>query len=261
MDSILDALQEGRLIELPDNDKNDALKVLSHILEAIPSIPTGTDVVGMVMSREISTNTSLGKGWACPHARVSFEEDLMCVIGWSPVGIDYGATDGIPVSIIIMHMVPPNQRNQYLREISLLAKALQSYPDLEKLRSARELNDIRDYLLDLISATKETVGPDTRARMIQLQARPSIETMPVPDLSNLVVEPLTLIAVPGQKPIVLAQNVNLVESLESAIDLIENISSRGTYQKGGWRVIKREAVTYQGDRVAYDCLAIKTRHK
>lgn len=259
MDSILDALQEGRLIELPDNDKNDALKVLAHILEAIPSIPTGTDLVGMVMSREMSTNTALGKGWACPHARVPFEEDLMCVIGWSPAGIDYGAADGLPVSIVIMHMVPPNQRNQYLREISLLAKALLSYPGLEKLRSARELNDIRDHLLDLISATKETVGPDTRARMIQLQARPSVETLPVPDLSNLVVEPLTVVAVPGQKPIVLAQNLNLVESLDSVTELIEHISSRGTYQNGGWRVLKRGAVTYQGDRVVYDCLAIRTR--
>ena len=27
MDSLLDALQEGRLIELPDNDKEDSLQV------------------------------------------------------------------------------------------------------------------------------------------------------------------------------------------------------------------------------------------
>ena len=41
MDTLLDALQEGRLIELPDNDKDDALRVLAHILEAIPSVPPG----------------------------------------------------------------------------------------------------------------------------------------------------------------------------------------------------------------------------
>ena len=50
MDSLLDALQEGRLIELPDNDKDDALQFLAHILEAIPSVPAGTDVVGLVMA-------------------------------------------------------------------------------------------------------------------------------------------------------------------------------------------------------------------
>lgn len=260
MDTILDALQEGRLIELPDNEKKHALQFLAHILEAIPSIPTGTDVVGMVMAREITTNTALGKGWACPHARVPFEEDLMCVVGWSPVGIDYGAADGVPVSIIVMHLVPPNQRNHYLREVSILAKALNAYPGIDKMRSARELNDVRDYLLDLISATKETVGPETRARMIQLQAKPSAEILPSPDLSNLIVEPLTIIAGPGHKPIVLAQNINLIEILDSSPGLIEAVSARGIFQNGGWRIIKRGSTTYLQDRVVYECLAIKAKN-
>jgi PTS system nitrogen regulatory IIA component len=95
MDTLLDALQEGRLIELPDNNKDDALQFLAHVMEAIPSLPAGTDVVELVMARERSANSTLGKGWACPHARVSFEEDLLCVVGWSPQGIDYGAPDGI----------------------------------------------------------------------------------------------------------------------------------------------------------------------
>ena len=81
MDTLLDALQEGRLIELPDNNKDHALQFLAHILEAIPSVPIGTDVVGLVMEREHATSTAIGKGWACPHARVPFDEDLMCVVG------------------------------------------------------------------------------------------------------------------------------------------------------------------------------------
>ncbi|MGO9378926.1 MAG: PTS sugar transporter subunit IIA [Dissulfurispiraceae bacterium] len=257
MDTLLDALQEGRLIELPDNNKDDALQFLAHILEAIPSIPAGTDVVGLVMARETSTNTALGKGWACLDARVSYEEDLMCVVGWSPGGIVYGAPDDIAVSIVVMYLVPSNQRNHYVREVSILARALTTYPGIDKLRSIRELNDVREYLLDLISTTKETVSPDTRARMIRLQARPSVEEFPAPDLSNLVVEPVTLVASPDTKIIVLAQNVNLVESLDSASGLIEDITARGVSIKGGWRVVKRGSVNYHGDRVVYECLAIK----
>ena len=64
MDSILDALQEGRLFELPENDKDHALQFLAHIIEAFPQIPTGTDIVGNVMAREKSMNTALGKRWA-----------------------------------------------------------------------------------------------------------------------------------------------------------------------------------------------------
>jgi PTS system nitrogen regulatory IIA component len=257
MDTLLDALQEGRLIELPDNNKDDALQVLAHIIEAIPSLPAGTDVVGLVMARERTTNSSLGKGWACPHARVPFEEELFCVVGWSPTGIDYGAPDGIPVSIIVMYLVPENQRNHFLREASILAKALAVYPGLEKLSTARELNEVREHLLDLIGTAKETAVPDTRARMIQLQARQAVAAIPAYDLANLIVEPLTIVTGPGIRHIVLAQDHHLVEYLDTASGLVEKIEKDGLFQNGGWRIVKRGETTFQRDRILYDCLAIK----
>lgn len=257
METLLDALQEGRLIELPDNNKDHALQFLAHILEAIPSVPIGTDVVGLVMERERSTSTAIGKGWACPHARVSFDEDLMCVVGWSPTGIDYGSPDSMPVSVIAMHLVPANQRNHYLREVSLLVKALIAHPELEKLHLAQDLNDVRNCLLDLISSTKETIGPDARARMIQLQARPSMELLPARELSNLIVEPVTLVAGPGLKHVVLTQSASLKDILDSAPGLIERIEADSVFQAGGWRIVRRGTVAYQGGRELYDCLAIR----
>ncbi|MGA2382046.1 MAG: PTS sugar transporter subunit IIA [Gemmatimonadales bacterium] len=257
MDSLLDALQEGRLIELPDNNRDDALHLLAHILEAIPSVPPGTDVVGLVMERERVSSTVLGKGWACPHARVPFEEDLVCVVGWSPTGIDYGSSDGTPISVIAMYLVPSNQRNHYLREISLLAKALDAYAVPDKLRSTKDLNDVRNYLLDLIGSTKDTVGPDARARMIQLQGKQSIQALAAPDLSSLIVEPFTVVAGPGLKPVVLTQNAGLGEFLDGAAGLIDRLESDGAFQDGAWRLVKRSTLAYQGGRVVYDCLAIK----
>jgi mannitol/fructose-specific phosphotransferase system IIA component (Ntr-type) len=259
---LLDALQEGRLIELPDDNKDDALQFLAHIIEAIPSLPTGIDVVGLVMAKEKSTTSSLGNGWASPHVRVPFEEDLICVVGWSPTGIDYGAPDGKPVSIIALYLVPENQRNHFLREVSMLAKALKSYPGFEKLNAAKELNEVRDHLLDLISTSRDTVGPDTRARMIQLQARQvAVPAIPAYDLANLVLEPVTIISAPGLKHVVLAQDPQLVEYLDAAPRLIDRLASEGVYQNGGWRILKRGETAYQGERVSYDCLAVRAAAK
>ncbi len=257
MDTLLDALQEGRLIEMPDNNKDDALQFLAHIIEAIPSLPTGIDVVWLVMAKERSTTSALGNGWASPHVRVPFEEDLICVIGWSPIGIEYGAPDGNPVSIIALYLVPENQRNHYLREVSMLAKALKSYPGFEKLHAAKELNEVRDHLLDMISTSRETVGPDTRARMIQLQARQFVASIPAYDLASLVLEPVTIISGPGLKHVVLAQDPQLVEYLDAAPRLVERLASEGVFQNGGWRILKRGETTFQGERVLYDCLAIR----
>jgi nitrogen PTS system EIIA component len=257
MDTLLDALQEGRLFELPDNEKADALQFLAHVIEAFPEVPAGTDVVGHVTKREQATNTAVGKGWACPHARVPYDEDLMCVIGWSPAGINYGAPDGKPVALVVMYLVPENQRNHYLREISMLAKALETYPGLETLRQASDLDGVRNYLLDLIEVTKETTIPDARARMIRLQAKPAPEALALRDLSNLIVEPVTLVTGPGMKHFALTQNPSLMEWLDSVSELIGKIETDGVFQNGGWRVLRRGAVTYQGGRIAYDCLAIR----
>ncbi|HJV67149.1 MAG TPA: PTS sugar transporter subunit IIA [Geomonas sp.] len=257
MESLLDALQEGRLIELPNNDKEDGLRLLAHLLEAIPSLPAGTDVAGPILAREEPAKTALGKGWACPDARVPFNDELICVVGWSPDGIDYGAPDGIPVRIIVMYLVPDNQRSNYLREVSLLAKALSIYQRLDQLNAASGLNEVREHLLDLISSTKGTVGPDTRARMIQLQARPSALETHAYNLANLVVEPVTIIAGAGMKPVVLGQDRQLVESLDGAPGLVEEIASRGVFQDRDWRIVKRGEVSYQGERTLFDCLAIR----
>jgi len=256
MDSILDALQEGRLFELPENDKDHALQFLAHIIEAFPQIPTGTDIVGNVMAREKSMNTALGRGWACPHARVEFEEDLMCVVGWSPTGIDYGAPDGIPVSLITMYLVPSNQRNHYLREVSIMAKVLKSLPAIDRLPSIKELNDVRNYLLDLIAASKETVGPDARARMIRLQSKAAMATQPVSDLSNLIIEPVSIIAGAGMRPLALTQNLELMNFIESTAGLAERLDTDGSYQNGLWRSVRRSATAYQGGRTVLDCIAL-----
>lgn len=256
MDTILDALQEGRLFELPENDKTHALQFLAHIIEAFPQIPTGTDIVGNVMARENLTNTALGKGWACPHARVDFEEDLMCVVGWSPTGIDYGAPDGKPVSIITMYLVPSNQRNHYLREISVMAKVLKSAQDTEKLLKLADLNEARNYLLDLVSASKDTIGPDARARMIRLQSKTAMATQPIGDLSNLVIEPVSIITGTGPKPLALTQNQELMTFIESLPGLADKLENEGSYQNGTWRIIRRHTVAYQGGRMVYDCIAL-----
>jgi mannitol/fructose-specific phosphotransferase system IIA component (Ntr-type) len=257
MDTLLDALQEGRLFELPENDKTHALQFLAHIIEAFPEIPAGTDIVELVMSKEKSTNTGIGKGWSSPHAGVPFDEDLMCVVGWSPTGIDYGAKDGQPVKLVVMYLVPANQRHHYLREISMLAKAVETGSYKDKLDSANDLNDVRNYLLDMVTATKETVGPDTRARMIRLQTKAAIEPLPMQDLSNLIVEPVTLVTGAGFRPIALSQSADLTDWLDNAQGLVEKLELEGMFQHKGWRLLRRNTVAYEGGRSVYDCLAIK----
>ena len=261
MNSLLEALQEGRMVELPDDrNKDRALTLLANLIEAIPSVPSGTDVAGAVMARESAGSTALGKEWACPHARLGNEGDLVCAAGWSPSGIDYGAPDGRPVRIVAMYLIPLNQKNAYLREISGIAKVLQAQTDDAKWANIRDLTQARNALLDVITAAIETTGPESRARMIRLEARQAAVTPPQISgvtLAGLTVQSLTVVAGPGGKPVVLSQHLELMTLLEALPDLAGLLTRQGYLDVGGWRILSRGTTPYPAERVVFDCLAIK----
>jgi nitrogen PTS system EIIA component len=261
MKSLLDALQEGRLIELPEADKDRSLQYLGTLVEAIPDFRAGFDFNGAVMGREKAANTGIGHGWACPHGRVSGEGDLLCAIGWSPTGIEYGATDGMPVRIMVMHYIPDSQKNVYLREISGLAKAIQKNPALGELSVARDLGEVRHRLIDLLTAAVESALPDVKARMIQLEAKQAVsalvETLPADVLASLNLIPLSVVVVPGSRPVVLAQDREMTAALEGSADIAVQLAARVPFDGAGYRIITRSLSAFQPDRLFYDCIAVK----
>jgi len=259
MKSLLNALQEGRLIELPDNSKNKALEYLATLIEAIPDVGVEGGITESVLARESAHNTGIGKGWACPHGRSMRDGELLCSVGWSPKGIDYGGPDGKPVYLVVMYFVPDTQKNAYLKEISSLAKAIQTQPDLQQLTGLEDLNEVRHRLLDAISVALESTAPEAKARMIQLEVKHAVkeagEELPVGFASNLV--PVSVVMVPGLKPVVLCQDRDLVVALESSELLASRLLQNGRMEHQGIHLFLRASSNYQPDRAVHECLAIR----
>lgn len=258
--SVLDALEHGRLVELPDNDKSDALQFLATMLEAVPSVPAGTDIVEIVLDHEKTSNTSLGVGWACPHARVNTDGDLTCALGWSPTGIDYGIPGEPWVHMIVMFYVPDNQRNTYLKEVSSLARVLKNNPKFQAIEAFTDLETVRNNLLDIAHLAMNGNMKNARARMIQLEAfSKSVKAPEYLDLAGIDIDAMLIVALPNMKPIVLSQNQELATVTERDSGLLSAISSNNQIQIQDWQIVKRSATAYFGDRVVYDCIAIKQR--
>ena len=159
MKSLLNALQEGRLVELPVNDKDKALEYLAILIEAIPDIGSGQDLVGEIRKRESGFNSGIGMGIACPHVRTAQKGELLCAVGWSPQGIDYGSTDGKKVHLMIMYYIPDSEKNEYLKEVSGLAKAVSTSPGVDMFSSMTEVSDIRNMLLDWVELAIDKAVP------------------------------------------------------------------------------------------------------
>jgi mannitol/fructose-specific phosphotransferase system IIA component (Ntr-type) len=264
MKNLLNALQEGRFVELPETNKEKALHYLANLIEAMPDLTPGTDVAGAVLTRETQFNTGIGYGWACPHMRTTHEGDIICAAGWSPAGIDYGACDQKPVHFVVMYYVPDSQKHVYLKEISGLVKAIQRKQgglDLSKLQT---LAEARDWILDLVSSALEGQMSEAKARMIHLEAKQAAVTS-VPDtggvtLANLphAVIPLSILVNPGSKPVILSQDPDIISKLESGAELdLGALMKQTSFDHAGYTVLFRGVTTYQSRRQLYDCLAIK----
>ena len=199
---------------------------MASLIEAIPDIQAGTDVEGAVLARERAANTGIGMGWACPHGRHPGEGELVCAVGWSPAGIQYGSPDDKPVHLVVMHYVPDVQKNVYLKEISGLVQVIKKNEGKKEVEKASDLMEVRNLLLDLIADALEAEVPEAKARMIRLEAKQAaVISAPEVRCTGRIYYPPSVLypclfwSFPGSKPIILSQDQEVVSLLESSGEL------------------------------------------
>jgi len=272
MRSILTALQEGRLFELPDADKARALEFLARILDANPDIEVDTDAIEEIQLREREYNTGIGLGVAVPHVRARREEgELFCAIGWSAVGIEYGATDAQPVHLVFMYYIPGAQKNVYLKEISSLVKAVKKTGGIEPIVHASHLNVVRNLLLDWVSEVLCEAGPEAVARMIKLevkQAQTPTVAAPIPLPAEVLpvnqatarptykVTAFSALVAPPNLSLVLSQDAEWAAAVEKEDRLAPRLASGTPFSAAGRLIFVTGSTLYPGGRVLYTCVAI-----
>ncbi|HVU33087.1 MAG TPA: PTS sugar transporter subunit IIA [Opitutaceae bacterium] len=269
MRSILTALQEGRLFELPESGKTRALEFLARILDANPDIEVGTDALDEIQKREFECNTGIGMGVAVPHIRARREEgDLFCAVGWSPTGVDYGAPDSKPVHLVVMYYIPGAQKNVYLKEVSTLVKAMKKTGGIDPIAHAPDLNTVRNLLLDWVSSGLGESGPEAVARMIKLDVRqtqaapalaPAVAPAPAPAVSVPAVGKAVAFQVLVASPtgvFVLAGDADWSATMEKDAAFAQRLASGGPFVAGGRNVFVTSSTQYPAGRVLYQGIAI-----
>jgi mannitol/fructose-specific phosphotransferase system IIA component (Ntr-type) len=278
MRSILTALQDGRLFELPEGaSKERVLAFLARILDANPNMESGLDAGEEITAREKECNTGIGLGVAVPHVRGRREEgELFCAIGWSSLGIAYDSPDGSPVHLVVMYYIPGAQKNVYLKEVSTLVKAIRKSGGIEPIAKASDLNAVRNLLLDWVSSVLGDAGPESVARMIKLEVRhaqapeaapgapapagaasgmAAVPAAPVGPSAGPVLVFSILLAPPGA-PIVLAPEAEWVAALERDQGLAQKLSAGAPFSFGRLQLVVSGSTTFAGGRVLYQCVAI-----
>ena len=260
MKSLLNALQEGRLIELPDADKAKSLEYLAHLIEAVPDLAGSPELAEEMIAREQTHNTGVGLGVACPHVRATGGGDLLCAVGWTPVGIDYGASDGKKVHLVVMYYIPDAQKNIYLKEISSLAGAIRREDGIQPIATAEDIATVRERLLDWVQAAIDANIPETKARMIRLEARQAVAeaaARPAGEAAPAALQLLSALFILMEgKTLALCPDVALCAELEKDAELSALVRQKSQFERAGWRFVFREATIY-GARALYEYAAVK----
>jgi len=268
MRSILTALQDGRLFELPEAGKDRALEFLARILDANPDIVVGTDTIEEVQKRELECNTGIGLGVGVPHIRATREEgDLFCAIGWSAQGIDYGAADGQAVHLVVMYYIPGAQKNVYLKEISTLVKAIKRTGGIEPIAHAADLNAVRNLLLDWVSTGLGEAGPEAVARMIKLDVKQT-QAAPVALAAPADVPPAAAVRADVKATAfqvlhhasgavtVLSPDAAWVGALEKDPALTSRLAAGTPFSSAGRQIFVLGSTSFAAGRVLYQCVAL-----
>ena len=253
MKSLLDALQCGRLVELPTTEKEASLRTLAHLIEAVPEMSREVDLVGEVLKRERTVNSGIGLGVACPHVRVGGNGELLCSVGWSPAGIDYGAADGKKVHLVAMYFIPDVQKHAYLKEISGLAEAVTKKGDIQSIATAMDVAAVREQLLEWVAGAIDAGLAQVKARMIRLQTRQA-ETKAAAAGQML---PVLVVCASESQSLVLCENRDLSSALEKDTGIGPLVRQGQSFDRGGYRLLHRSALVYDPGRPVHEYIAVK----
>lgn len=144
------------------SSKKRVLEMLSDLIVKDNPGLTQMEVFSSFLHRERLGSTALGHGVAIPHGRLSNISEPVGAFIQLKHGIDYEAPDNEPVTLFFALMVPEDSVGEHLDILAGLAKLFSSEAVCDRLRNAREPNELyRMLTMQNLSETEQLddVGP------------------------------------------------------------------------------------------------------
>ena len=156
-------MRSGSLQELADprlffpglaaTTRDEALLEMAQRLAGAGVITDPIDLASRLSKRERDGCTGLGSGIAIPHCRVKDLRQVVLAVGTSPAGIDFGAADGVPVTVLFLLLSPMDAPGEHLTALARLSRMVRTPTLLEELRHAESAEAIYRVLRGAEAAT------------------------------------------------------------------------------------------------------------
>ncbi len=161
-------MRNGSLQELADprlffpglaaTTRDAALREMAERLAGAGVIRDPIDLASRLSKRERDGCTGLGSGIAIPHGRVKDLQQVVLSVGIFPAGIDFGAADGVPVTILFLLLSPIDAPGEHLTALARLSRLVRMPALLEELRHAESAEAIYRVLREAEPAVSAAVA-------------------------------------------------------------------------------------------------------
>jgi mannitol/fructose-specific phosphotransferase system IIA component (Ntr-type)/predicted transcriptional regulator len=164
-----------------------------------------------LMEREARGITALGEGVGYPHARCEDFSNFILCLATVPKGVDYGASDGQPVRIILMAIAPVEKNSLLLGVMACLSHIIAD----ADLRARMLGADDDDALWDVLEESDLRVKEDITAGDLMRRQFPGVPpTMLLADVAALMHR----------------EHVDAVPVLDGSQLLIGEVTARGLFR-------------------------------
>lgn len=123
-------------VNLETADKEDAIKKVIDLGAKSNKILDIEKVSCTIFEREKLVSTGVGKGFAIPHGKTDFIEDVVAAFAITKEPIDFDSIDGEPVRFIFLLIGKENLLNTHIKLLSRISRLMNKDEFREKLLEA-----------------------------------------------------------------------------------------------------------------------------
>ena len=142
---------ESIMLDAQPKDKNDAIAILTGLMEKGGNLSDKAQYEKDVLAREASGTTGLGDGIATPHAKSAGVKAPGLAAMTVPAGMDFEAMDGNPSRLFFEIAAPDTAADVHLEVLSKLATMIMDPDFKEALVAAKS----KEEFLSLIDAKED----------------------------------------------------------------------------------------------------------
>ncbi len=132
-------------VNLEAEDKAEVFEELVDLLVIQYKLDCRDEILEAIRRREEKMSTGIKRGIAIPHAKTSFTQGVIGVLGISRNGIDYDSLDGEPVHILFLLVSSEADAGSHLaalKKIALLVENSDFYAEILGAADSERVNKI-----------------------------------------------------------------------------------------------------------------------